>query len=117
MSADNFYVVAQRPDNGRWYAFMGFASDDGDFEPNLHEDWSFETELDALHWAMSEYSEYGVQSGEWPAYVWVSDACPNCHGTGEATALPGEDCRFCEGDGDARMSLSELQRYEAAGVA
>lgn len=100
MSADNYYVVAQHPKNGRWYALMGFASDD-EFVPNVHDDWSFGTESEALNWAFDQYSEYGTSSGDWPALVGIANACTTCRGA-------DDECDDCHGSGFGEVAREDL---------
>lgn len=70
MSADNFYVVREVIMVGgleRWYVTMGFASSDVVTEhvyPDLDRDKWFDNSEDALEYAVTEYSEYGVSKGE-----------------------------------------------------
>ncbi len=73
MSADNYYCVSQDPDTERFIVWMGFASCEGsDFGPTP-DDPSFKTELDAIHYAMEQYSEYGVSTVEWPGWFEYDD--------------------------------------------
>ena len=58
MSSDNYYLVWHR--DGAFYVTMEFASNDdpADFDPDFAR--QFDTLEDAMTWAESEYSEYGV---------------------------------------------------------
>lgn len=58
MSADNYYLIRNHPAGG-FAAVMGFASDE--YEPiAYHDHKSYATVDEALNYALSEYSEYGV---------------------------------------------------------
>jgi hypothetical protein len=57
MSSDNYYQPYELPD-GKFVVAMGFASDDGLPHPQPH-DPVFDTEFEAISWAVNEYSEYG----------------------------------------------------------
>lgn len=62
MSSDNFYYVQRHPE-GHWTATMGFASDDTlPFADRT--DPEFMTVVDALDYALAQYSEYGVQMSD-----------------------------------------------------
>lgn len=58
MSADNYYYVQRHPLGG-WAATMGFASDDMVPFARLT-DTQFVSVTEAMEWAFTQYSEYGV---------------------------------------------------------
>ena len=64
MSADNFYIVRKHPFGG-YAAVQGFASDVDDNDMQIYPeaevtDQQFKSIGEALNWAVSQYSEYGV---------------------------------------------------------
>jgi hypothetical protein len=71
VSADNFYEFAQDPETGRWWVWTAFASAcEGEYRhrPRRSSDASFGTEMEAIEFAMGQYSEYGVSQVEWPGF-------------------------------------------------
>lgn len=70
MSADNYYDIAQCPEDGMWYVFMGFMSDEQEARPSRQSE-SFATEDEAEEYAERRYTEYGVSGVEWPG--WLED--------------------------------------------
>lgn len=96
MSADNMICVQKRL--GRWWVWMGFASDDVN-GPNEAKDQNFDTRekamLYASGWVRGEmWLKYGLQELE-PQTTLISIAgdsetagrviaeCPSCHATGK----------------------------------
>lgn len=77
MSADNYAIIAQHPDSGRWHILQGFQSDDH-FNPLVPRNPWHRTENDALNCAMRDYYEYGVNTGPWPDQWQEYRVCPTC---------------------------------------
>ena len=60
MSADNFYLVTTHPTSG-FAVLMGFASNEDEVLTASEKDKSYPTLKEAVDYATSEYSEYGVE--------------------------------------------------------
>lgn len=70
MSADNYYSVRRVAD--KWYATMGFASDEGEVYPDVDKDQSFNSFEEAYDFADSDWTEYGVQ---WAKDIDTEEEC------------------------------------------
>lgn len=64
MSADNLMLIHRR--DGKFYVVMEFASQDRyeTLDECIGRAATFDTEYDALVYASSEYTEYGIELGE-----------------------------------------------------
>ena len=78
MSADNYAVIAQHPETGRWHVLQGFASED-EFTPTVYPSPWHLTEDHAMRFAESDYFEYGYSTGDWPDVWFEPTTCPTCH--------------------------------------
>ncbi len=78
MSSDNYYVVRKDPKRRDWVVTMGSAS--SEVEPCQLEtetgDPRFKKHREALQYAFTNYSEYGVIEAEWCGGVGHVKNCP-----------------------------------------
>lgn len=64
---DNYFNIAQCPDDKRWYLFVGYWSDETtDLVPSGAP--SYETEVEAYREGIELDSRFGIDTVDWPGW-------------------------------------------------